>query len=197
MKIGILGGTFDPIHIGHLMIGENAYLEMGLDKVLVIPTGNPPHKDSNLISDVNLRVEMIKMSIKDNSHFEFSDIEMNRQGKVYTADTLELLKKKYDGADLYFIMGEDSLDYFDKWHEPERIVKNATILVSCRSDNGELIYKIQKMNSKYGEKFKLIKTPFLDISSTDIRNRCKQSKSIRYMVVDKVADFIEKEEVYR
>lgn len=196
-KLGILGGTFDPIHIGHLMIGECAYQEAGLDKVLIMPTGNPPHKNGSTITSFPIRRALTELAIEDNPHFEFSDLEIKRQGIIYTSDTLEILQNMHKDAELYFIMGEDSLDYFDKWHEPDRIVELARILVSVRSVNEDFVKKLQEMNAKYKNRFTMLKTPFVDISSSDIRKRSSEGKTIRYMVKDKVAEYIEKEAIYK
>lgn len=132
-KIGIMGGTFDPIHVGHLILGEKAYEQLGLDKILFMPAGNPPHKRNRKgrASDEQ-RVEMVNLAIQGNPHFELSLIEMNAEGFTYTYCTLETLKKQNPDTDYYFIIGADSLYNFATWMEPARICQACTIVVATR-----------------------------------------------------------------
>ena len=121
MKIGIMGGTFNPIHNAHLLIAEMAREEYGLDRVIFITDGNPPHKSANVTA--KQRFEMTHIAIADNSAFEEDDFEINRSEKSYTVNTLGYLKEKYPNDDLFFIIGEDSLNDFDKWYKPDKILK--------------------------------------------------------------------------
>lgn len=132
-KIGIMGGTFDPIHVGHLILGEKAYEQLGLDKILFMPAGNPPHKRNRKgrASDEQ-RVEMVNLAIQGNPHFELSLIEMNAEGFTYTYRTLETLKKQNPDTDYYFIIGADSLYNFATWMEPARICQACTIVVATQ-----------------------------------------------------------------
>ena len=132
-RIGIMGGTFDPIHIGHLILGETAYEQFHLDQVLFMPAGNPPHKRnrSNRATDEQ-RTEMVKIAIASNPHFALSLEEMNQDGFTYTYRTLERLKRQNPDTDYFFIMGADSLYEFEKWREPGRILAACTVLVATR-----------------------------------------------------------------
>ena len=132
-KIGIMGGTFDPIHIGHLILGELAFEQFQLDKILFMPAGNPPHKKNRKDRASNRqRVEMVKRAIASNSHFELSLEEMDKTTYTYTYKTLEELKQRNPDTDYYFILGADSLYDFEGWKEPGRILKACTVLVATR-----------------------------------------------------------------
>ena len=137
-RIGIMGGTFDPIHIGHLILGETAYHQFHLDNVLFMPAGNPPHKQDreNRATD-SQRVEMVRLAIASNPHFTLSMEEMHREGYSYTYRTLERLKKRYPDTEYYFILGADSLYTFDEWKEPARILGACTILVGTRNHTSD------------------------------------------------------------
>ena len=132
-KIGIMGGTFDPIHVGHLILGEKAYEQLGLDRVWFMPSGNPPHKRNRQGQASNeQRISMVKKAIAGNPHFELSLIEMNEDGYTYTYRTLERLKEQNPDTDYYFIIGADSLYDFATWKKPERICGACTIVVAAR-----------------------------------------------------------------
>ena len=133
-KIGIMGGTFDPIHIGHLILGEKAYDQFGLDKVRFMPAGNPPHKRNRKGRATDeQRVEMVRMAISSNPHFELCLAEMNEDGYSYTYRTLERFREENPEEEYYFIIGADSLFDFDIWREPGRICKACTIVVATRN----------------------------------------------------------------
>ncbi len=127
--IGILGGTFNPIHLGHLIIAEQAYSQFDLDKVLVMPSGISYFKDGQGVLPAKVRLEMTECAVKDNDHLEVSDVEVRRPGNTYTSDTLIELHKEYSDARLYFIIGADTLYDLDSWHEPATIFSNCVILV--------------------------------------------------------------------
>lgn len=189
-KIGILGGTFDPIHIGHLILAENAYEQFGLDKMWIMPSGMPPHKSAVNVTPAEVRSAMVKLSIAGNRHLKYSGFELERDGYIYTVDTLRLLKDEYPDTEFWFIIGEDSMDNFDKWRMPKEIVKLAKILVAVRSRGQCVTDKLQRFNSTFGCEAQLLDTPFIDISSSDIRNRVADDKSIRYMVTGDVEQYI-------
>lgn len=190
-KIGILGGTLDPIHIGHMIIAETALEELQLEKVIFMPSGNPPHKDKKSISDNIHRENMVKLSIEDNERFVFSDFEMKREGIIYTADTLKLLKEKYMDMDIFFILGADSLLAIETWYKPGVIFENCTIVVADRDkSNDSIINMIKHLEERYNAKIIYIKSPMVDISSSDIRQKIKNGKSIKYLVDYKVEKYI-------
>lgn len=133
-KIGILGGTFNPVHKGHIALGTAAYEQFGLDKIWVMVSKTPPHKSSADMPDAEVRSDMVKLAIADYPFMEYSDFELQREGTIYTADTLTLLADKYPENEYYFILGGDSLAYFEHWYHPEIILEHAVILASGRDD---------------------------------------------------------------
>ncbi|MBD5136454.1 MAG: nicotinate (nicotinamide) nucleotide adenylyltransferase [Lachnospiraceae bacterium] len=196
-RIGILGGTFNPIHIGHLILAENAYEQYSLDKVWIMPSGMPPHKSDLDVVSAEVRSAMVKLSIAGNRHLKYSGFELERSGYIYTVETLKLLKDKYPDTEFNFIIGEDSLDTFDKWRMPEEIVKLAKILVAVRSNEQNITEKVNKFNDFFKCDAKILNTPFIDISSNNIRKRVAEGKSIKYMVTADVERYIYNNGLYQ
>ena len=197
-KIGILGGTFNPIHVGHLLLGEIARCEENLDEVWFMPSGISYLKKDISIPDAEIRLEMVKRAVDNNPHFKASNLETFREGNTYTSDTLDLLKEKYPSDIFYFIMGADSLMHIENWYNPQNIFDKCILLAAVRDDVDIVKLEEQKdyLISKFQAKIKIIPYPHMDISSTDIRSRIKQKKSIRYMVSDSVLDYITKNHLY-
>ena len=198
-KVGIIGGTFNPIHLGHLILAEHAYSEYGLDEILFIPTGISHLKDPNIVLDKKIRIAMIGGAIEDNPHFALSTIETDRPGNSYTYETLEELKRLNPDTDYYLIVGADALFQMDQWMHPEIIMKDAKILVAVRKGQSlkDLEDKAKEMEDKYGARIFILNTPYIDISSTEIRERIKQGKSVRYMIAEHTLKYIERNELYR
>ncbi|WP_373216923.1 nicotinate-nucleotide adenylyltransferase [Ruminococcus sp. 5_1_39BFAA] len=198
-KIGIMGGTFDPIHMGHLILGEKSYEQLGLDKVWFMPAGNPPHKKNRKgrASDEQ-RMEMVRLAIEDNPHFELSDIEMNEEGYTYTYRTLENLKEQNPDTDYYFIIGADSLYTFETWKEPLRICQACTLVVAVRNHTpvDELNREMELLNRKYNGRFIRLDTMNIDVSSQHLREWTVQHKSLRYYVPDKVIAYMQEQGIY-
>lgn len=186
MKIGVFGGSFDPIHLGHLIIAQYVLEKENLDKIIFIPVGKPCHREDNLLSN-ELRYEMLKVAIKDNPKFEISDIEMKADKTSYTIDTFRELKKIYLNDDLYEIIGEDSAVYIDTWKEIDELVKIAKFLVLKRPG--------YNYEGKYN--LTLIDSPEIQISATEIRDRIKIGKDIKYFVTDEVLKFIKSNNLYK
>ncbi|MCR5665783.1 MAG: nicotinate-nucleotide adenylyltransferase [Eubacterium sp.] len=197
-KIGILGGTFDPVHNGHLLIADNAMDEYGLDEVWFIPNGNSPHKNNQNITDESIRYEMLKLATADHNGFSVSDIELNSDDICYTYKTLEVLSKKFPDIQFYFLMGADSLDYFMDWKNPQRICELAHILVTVRDDldDREVTEKLEQIKKLYHASADLIKMTAFSVSSSDIRMRVKKGRSIRYLVPETVRQYISKTHLY-
>lgn len=196
-RIGILGGTFNPIHVGHLILAENAYEQYNLDQVWLMPSGMPPHKPKQGIASAEIRSAMVKLSITGNRHLKYSGFELERSGYIYTAETLGLLKEKYPDTEFYFIIGEDSLENFHKWHMPEQIVRLAEILVAVRSDGHNISEKVNEFNNVFKCNAKTLSMPFIGISSSDIRKRVAGGASIKYMVTDDVERYIYNNGLYK
>lgn len=197
-KYGIFGGSFNPIHYGHLMICEYIKEEMGLDKVIFIPTGNPPHKELELSAED--RYEMVRLAISPNPDFEISDIETTRVKKSYTVDTVRELKKIYKEEKLYFLIGLDSLFQLKTWMKIGDLSQEIEFVVALRPgylDREEVNKEIDFLRENFGTKINLIKTPLYEISSTDLRDRIREGKSLRYLIPKKVLDYIEESGFYK
>ena len=197
-KYGIFGGSFNPIHYGHLMICEYIKEEMGLDKVIFIPTGNPPHKELEVSAED--RYEMVRLAISPNPDFEISDIETTRVKKSYTVDTIRELKKIYKEEKLYFLIGLDSLFQLKTWMKIRDLSQEIEFVVALRPgylDKEEINKEIDFLRENFGTKINLIKTPLYEISSTDLRDRIREGKSLRYLIPKKVLDYIEESGFYK
>lgn len=197
-KIGILGGTFNPIHLGHLLLGETARCHENLDEVWFMPSGISYLKKNISIPDGSVRLEMVREAVKDNPYFKASDLEVLREGNTYTSDTLVWLAEKYPDDSFYFIVGADSLMHMESWYHPEIIFRNCTVLAAVRDDVDFVKLEEQKdyLISKFNAKINLLPYPLMDLSSTEIRKRVGQGKSIRYMVNNEVLSFIERNHLY-
>ncbi len=197
-KTGIMGGTFNPIHTGHLLLAENARDNFGLDEILFIPSGRSYMKREAEILDRRERYEMTLLATQDNPAFSVSDIEVRRSGNTYTCDTLARLKQQEPETDFYFIVGADSLFSMETWKEPERIFHDCTVLAAIRDDKDadRLKEQISYLTDKFGARIFQIAFREIDISSTDIRMRLANGQSIRYMVPDQVISYIEQHHLY-
>lgn len=197
-KYGIFGGSFNPIHYGHLMICEYIKEEMGLDKVIFIPTGNPPHKEIDVSAED--RYQMVKLAIASNPDFAISDIETTRVKLSYTVDTIKELKKTYKEEKLYFLIGLDSLFQLKTWKKIKDLSREIEFVVAQRPgylDEKNIKREIEFLRESYGTKITLIKTPLYEISSTDLRQRIKEDKSLRYLIPEKVIDYIKESDFYK
>jgi nicotinate-nucleotide adenylyltransferase len=192
MKVGILGGTFDPVHNGHLLLAECAREQLSLDEVLFVPAGNPWRKSERAITPAEHRLAMLRFAIEGNDAFGISDIELRREGPSYTADTLEALAgERLDDA-FWFIVGADALTDMRHWREPERIARHARIGAAPRSGS-----EMSHDGVIPSDRIDGFECPALDISSTDIRARVSSGRSIRYMLPDAVCRYIEANRLYR
>lgn len=197
-KIGIMGGTFNPVHTAHLILAETAYERLGLDKVLFLPSKKPPHKIHESIAGDEHRIRMIELAIMDNPHFELSYVELNREGITFTADTLVELSSKSPEDEYYFIMGGDSLFQLETWWKPEKILSLSRIAVAVRGYETMEDYnkKIEYLSKKYNTDIHLLPTPNMEISSKDLRENRKQGRSIRYYVPETVYNYIVDNHLY-
>lgn len=197
MKIGVLGGTFDPVHNGHLMIGEFARTEMDLDKVVFMPSGRHPFKDNKEITNSHARFKMLELAIESNDFFEISNFEIEKDETSYTIDTIKHLKEKYEKADIYFIIGSDILFEIEKWREFERLIELCKFIFFLRQNNEKKIYEnLDRLKTKYNMNITKIVGPIFPISSSEIRSRLKEGKSIKYLVDKKVEEYIYKNKIY-
>lgn len=201
MKIGILGGTFDPIHNGHLMLGENAYKKFGLDEIWFMPNGNPPHKQDAAIREMTAhRVRMTELAIEGTPYFKLCTYEAERLEKSYTYETMEHFHKVYPEHEFYFIIGADSLLSLDSWRCPDRILQRAVILAAYRDDMDtpeEMNNQIRYLNRKYHGDIRLLRTPVIPVSSSDIRRRIKDGLLWSGLVPGKTEEYIRQHHIYQ
>jgi nicotinate-nucleotide adenylyltransferase len=200
LKIGICGGTFDPIHMGHLAIAELVRCELNLDKVLFIPTGMPPHKDLNAVTNPIHRLNMVKYAIEENGYFEAVDIEIERKGYTYTVDTLNELHQIYpQGTTFYYIIGADVVMDLLTWKRPEEVfvlTKFAAVMRAGYLDN-DFIERIKIMRKRFDIDILSVEAPLIEISSTFIRERVNKNQSVKYLVSDYVDAYIKENHLYR
>ena len=193
MKIGILGGSFDPIHNGHLNMAIKSYEQYDLDEVWLIPNGNAPHKKSDKMADARHRLAMCQLVANEYPYIKTSDIEIASQEYSFTYITMTKLKERYPEHIFYFIMGADSLDYFDKWRNPEIIAQKSVILVVNRDDFSEddLKEKIKKINAIFPADIRIVHCPKVDVSSTELRQKLDKAD-----VLPEVYEYICQNELY-
>lgn len=199
-RLGVLGGTFDPIHIGHLIAAECAREAMDLDEVLFVPAGDPPHKDGSLVTPAAHRYMMTLLATVTNPSFSVSRIELERQGKSFTVDTIEALKREYsEETEVYFILGSDSMADIPNWYQPERLLSLCHFLVVGRPgwDRTAVKESLGPLYDAHHERIHAVEIPAIGVSSSDIRARVRAGKSIRYMTPDLVVQYIEGRGLYQ
>jgi len=195
--LGILGGTFDPPHYGHLALAENARAQLGLDRVLFVLAGQPPHKPDRPITPANHRAAMLKAAIADNSAFAISRVDVDRPGPHYAVDMLALLRREHPEAELFFLMGGDSLAQFLTWRDPTGIVQRAHLAVMRRPGHTADLEKLKHTIPGIQERLAWLDTPHLDIASSDLRRRVREGSPLRYLVPPAVEDYIREHLLYR
>jgi nicotinate-nucleotide adenylyltransferase len=192
MKIGLMGGTFNPMHVGHLKIASKVLDDFALSKVIFVPSGNPPHKDRAGVMDASHRLEMIKRAIAGNKRFEVSDIEIKREGKSYTLDTIKEIRNIYgETVDIYFIAGADAVLDLPNWKEPLKILSLANFIAVERSG-----FNLEKLDANYRKRIIILKGISIDISSTDVRRCIKEGKPIDSLVPRGVENYIKENDLY-
>lgn len=192
-----MGGTFDPVHFGHLILAENLREELNLEKVIFIPTGISPHKSQKKVTDGEFRYNMLKKAVENNAKFEVSRLEIDSKDFSYTYDTMKKLKEIYKNNNLYFMTGADIVFDLEKWKNSDWLLKNVNFVVATRAgyDDKAMKLKVKEFNDK-GANIKVKKIPLVDISSSFIRNQRILGKSIRYLTPDSVCDFIYDNKLY-
>lgn len=197
-KVGIMGGSFNPIHYGHLLLAESAYEQLGTERILFMPLKNPPHKSSEELVSGEHRSDMVKLAIKDNPHFKISMLELARDGTTYTADSLSILKEDNPKTQYYFIVGADSFFALQNWKDPQRIFDLCTVAVAGRNlvPKNKLKQQLDFLRETYGARIAFIDMPAVGISSAMIRSRIIENKSIRYYVPEEVEEYIRELHLY-
>lgn len=196
-KIGIMGGTFDPIHNGHIAIAKSAAEQLGLQRMLFIPTGNPHFKLEQKVTDASVRTHMVELAIADDERFVLDRCEVDRPGVTYTADTLEELAARYPDTELYFVMGADSAMTLHHWRNAERVAELCTVAVVQRP--GQTLEEVHDAIEKSPIEFSVtcVEAPQVDVSSTQIRELVSRGESIEALVPQAVAEFIEQTGLYK
>lgn len=194
-RLAMLGGTFDPVHIGHLVLAEAACEQLGLDRLIFVPTGVPWRKSHREITPAPQRLEMLRLAVADNPRFEVSTLEIEREGPSYSEVTLGALRDANPGCELFFILGRDALADLPNWHDPSAVVGLATLVVADREgeqssapDNSALA----RLNARIVS----VKMPVIGVSSTEVRERVAAGRSVRYLVPGAVAEYIESHGLY-
>lgn len=196
-RVGIFGGTFDPIHMGHLIVAETIMDEFHLDKVVFIPAAVPPHKLDRQISPAKHRYMMTMLATCSNPRFQVSDMEMHRQGPSYSRDTLaQLLEEHGSDTEFYFIVGADSVENLHTWNRIDELLTMCHFIGASRPGCMPDMEKIAQRFGPLAEKIHCLETPELEISSTEIRHRVGQKRTIRYIVPETVEQYIYKEKLY-
>ena len=200
MKIGIMGGTFDPVHNGHLTLAEYACQDFHLDQVWFMPNGNPPHKDNkNIVSTPRERARMVSLAISGYRNFRLEDYELRRKDVSCSYRTMEHFRELYPQHHFYFIIGADSLFSIEQWVHVERLFPTCTILAAYRDDKSSrevMGRQIRMLNGKYGADIRLLNTPLVDVSSHELRRMLKDHENVDGLMPRAVVDYIQKKQLY-
>ncbi len=193
MKLCLFGGTFDPPHIGHLLIAQTIFEAEHFDRIIFIPAYQPPHKNSNRVTPIDHRLEMLNLAVAENPNFSISQIEIRRQGISYSIDTVMELKEEHrlDSKDVYFLVGSDTLPDIVNWKEPEQLVRECRIIVAIRPG-----FRPSDVPTWLLQAVRFANIPRFEISSSVIRQRWKDDKTIRYMVTQQVWEYINQHNLY-
>jgi nicotinate-nucleotide adenylyltransferase len=188
VRIALFGGTFDPPHLGHLVAASDAHHRLRLDRLVFVPAAQPPHKQGRVRTPPELRLRMVQETIAGDDRFEVDDLELRRRGPSYTVDTLREFRRRYPGAELFFLLGADALREFATWHQPDEVARLASLVMLTRGGEAP--------TEGAGDGAQALPVPRLDISATEIRRRVAAAEPIRYLVVDAVRAIIEREKLY-
>ena len=189
MRLGVFGGTFDPPHIGHLIVASDVCAVLDLDRVVFVPSAAPPHKRGRVNASAEQRLEMVRAAVAADPRFEVDDLELRREGESYSVDTLREFRAREPDAELFFIIGADQLREMDRWRQPEEVARLATLVVMSRAGDeadGHVAFPVRA-----------VAVTRIDLSATRIRERIERGEPIRYLVPDAVREIIEREKLYR
>ena len=195
-RLGIMGGTFDPVHIGHLVTADEALSRFALDKVVFMPTGDPVAKSHVGVSPAYERLRMTEAAVAGDPRFEVSTMEIDRDGPTYTVDTLEQMSQRHPGVDLFFITGADAVLEILTWKEPERVAELATLIAATRPGYDLDTFTSSAEGRRFGDRVEVMENPAISISSTEIRDRVAQGRPYRYWVPEPVARIIDESGLY-
>ena len=192
MNIGIFGGTFDPPHVGHLIVAESVQERLALEMILFMPAYLPPHKEDGAFASPGHRLRMLELAVAENPHFRSSDVEIRRRGKSYTIDTLRMLRDRYPADELFLIIGLDNLRIFPTWKEPGEVLKTSSVVVIDRPG-----VERSGIDNEFVKQVRFVQVPTIEISATDLRRRIREGKTIRYLVPESVRSYIEDNKLYQ
>jgi len=198
MRIGMLGGTFDPIHLGHLIIAQEALARLALERMLFVPAGQPPHKLNRYITGAEQRVEMVRLAIADHAQLDLSRVDVDRKGPCYSVDTVRLLEQEWGGgAEITFLIGADSLADMPVWYHPERLIRQCQVVAVQRPGFRVDLDALENALPGARSLIQTLDAPVIDLSSTEIRRRVRVGLPIRYMVPRPVELYIHQHGLYR
>jgi nicotinate-nucleotide adenylyltransferase len=189
MRIGIFGGTFDPPHVGHLIVASDAFAVLGLDRLILVPSADPPHKQGQVAATAEQRLEMVRAAVRDDPRFEVDDIELKRAGASYSVDTLREMRVRFPDAEIFFLLGMDQMRELHSWREPHEVARLACLSVIARDGD--------EPDPDTPFRFRLVPVTRIDLSATDIRRRIAEGVSVRYLVPEAVRGIIEGFGLYR
>jgi nicotinate-nucleotide adenylyltransferase len=201
-RVGVIGGTFDPVHYGHLVIAEEAYAALDLAEMVFVPAGHPPHKLDNMVATAQHRLAMLKLAIASNAHFAISRVDLERPGPSYTVETLRLLRRHWgEQTAIYFLIGWDSLEDLLTWHDPVGILEQLSYLVAVRrpgyNEDGAYRDSLEARLPGIKQRLLVVSAPQLEISSTDLRARVAEGRPIKYQLPESVEQYIEQNRLYQ
>lgn len=220
MRRGVLGGTFDPVHLGHLVLAERAREQLALDRVLWVPAGDPWRKAETSVTAAEHRLAMVRLAIDDNPAFQLCTLEVDRPGPTYTVDTLAALREEYPDGELVFLLGMDALEDLPNWHQPDRLIRLAMLAVAPRAEDSSLGAALERALPRtvpltrarsrrpgraaldrllpgLGRRVLWLEMPRIDISATELRRWAAAGRSLRYLVPDAVEAYIRQRGLYR
>lgn len=201
-RVGVIGGTFDPVHYGHLVIAEEVYAALDLAEMLFVPAGQPPHKPESMVASAEHRLAMLELAIAGNAHFSISRVDVERPGPSYTVETLRLLRERWgEQTAIYFVIGWDSLEDFFTWRDPAGILERLSYLVAVRrpgyNEDGSYRASLEARLPGILQRLLVVSAPQLDISSTDLRARVASTRPIKYQLPESVEQYIVQNRLYQ
>ena len=197
MRIGIFGGTFDPPHVGHQILADEAVAQLNLDRLLWVLTPDPPHKQGQMITGLDCRLEMVKAATANNSAFELSCVDIDRHGPHYAVDTVQIIKKQFPSAELFYIIGGDSLHDLPSWYHPQQLLAEVDGLAVMHRPGDQIDLRLlEEKLPGIGAKIRYIDAPLLEISSRQIRERISHGEGYRYYLPPAVLNIIQRENLY-
>lgn len=197
MRVGVLGGTFDPPHIGHLLLAESAREQLDLARVLWVPANDPWRKSDRAVSAADDRLAMVRLAVEDNEAFEVSELELRRPGPSYSVDTLEELRRASPRDELFFLLGLDALLDLPNWREPGRLIGLATLAVARRGERGPGLEQLDARVPGLAGRVVWLEMPRVDVSGTELRRRAAEGRSLRYLVPSAVERYVRERRLYQ